>query len=66
MKLPGEAVLEFHLTPQGDGKVELKQTARFLPRGLVGMLYWYSLVPFHRWLYKGMLIAIATEVGSRS
>ena len=63
MKLPGEAVLEFHLTPQGDGKVELKQTARFLPRGLGGMVYWYSLVPFHRWLYRGMLEAIAKAVG---
>jgi hypothetical protein len=31
MKLPGEAVLEFHLTPLQDGKMELKQTARFLP-----------------------------------
>ena len=37
MKLPGEAVLEFHLTPQEDGKVELKQIARFLPRGLAGL-----------------------------
>jgi hypothetical protein len=63
MKLPGEAVLEFHLAPQGDGKVELKQTARFLPRGLGGIVYWYSLVPFHRWVYRGMLAAIAAAVG---
>jgi hypothetical protein len=63
MKLPGEAVLEFHLTPQGDDKVELKQTARFLPRGLAGIVYWYSLVPFHQWVYRGMLAAIAAAVG---
>jgi len=63
MKLPGEAVLEFHLTPQGDGRVELKQTARFLPRGLAGIVYWYSLVPFHHWVYRGMLEAIAGAVG---
>lgn len=53
MKLPGEAVLEFHLTPQGDGQVELIQTARFLPRGLAGIGYWYSLVPFHQWVQAG-------------
>ncbi len=62
MKLPGEAVLEFHLTPQGDGKVELNQTARFLPRGLAGIVYWYSLVP-SRWVYRGMLVAIAASMG---
>jgi uncharacterized protein YbjT (DUF2867 family) len=63
MKLPGEAVLEFHLTPLEDGKVELKQTARFLPRGLAGIAYWYSLVPFHHWVYRGMLAALAAAVG---
>jgi hypothetical protein len=63
MKLPGEAVLEFRLTPQGEDKVELRQTARFLPRGLGGMAYWYSLYPFHRWVYRGMLAAIAAAAG---
>jgi uncharacterized protein YbjT (DUF2867 family) len=63
MKLPGEAVLEFHLTPQEDGKVELKQIARFLPRGLAGLAYWYSLIPLHHWVYRGMLQAIAAAVG---
>jgi hypothetical protein len=63
MKLPGEAVLDFHLAPQGEGRVELKQTARFLPRGLGGIIYWYCLVPFHRWIYRGMLEAVAAVVG---
>jgi uncharacterized protein YbjT (DUF2867 family) len=63
MKLPGEAVLEFHLTSPRDGQVELRQTARFLPRGLGGLAYWYSLVPFHHWIYRGMLTAIAAAVG---
>jgi uncharacterized protein YbjT (DUF2867 family) len=63
MKLPGEAVLDFLLTPQGEGRVELKQTARFLPRGLGGIIYWYSLVPFDRWIYRGMSGALAAAVG---
>ena len=50
MKLPGEAWLEF--------KIEdnlLKQTATFRPRGLAGRLYWLSVLPFHGFIFKGMI-----------
>lgn len=50
MRLPGEAWLEF--------KIEdniLKQTATFRPRGLWGRLYWYSVLPFHGFIFKGMI-----------
>jgi uncharacterized protein YbjT (DUF2867 family) len=50
MKLPGEAWLEF--------KIEngiLKQTATFRPRGLAGRLYWYSVLPFHVFIFKGLI-----------
>jgi uncharacterized protein YbjT (DUF2867 family) len=63
MKLPGEAILEFTLAPTADGQTELRQVARFLPRGLGGILYWYALEPFHHWVYRGMLKAIARTVG---
>ena len=63
MKLPGEAILEFSLATTADGKTELRQVARFLPRGLGGILYWYALEPFHHWVYRGMLKAIARAVG---
>ncbi len=63
MKLPGEAVLEFSLTETADGGTELRQVARFLPRGLSGILYWYALEPLHHWVYRGMLKAVAREVG---
>ena len=42
MKVPGEAWLEFDVQPD-----QLVQTAHFLPRGLLGRLYWYSVLPFH-------------------
>lgn len=64
MKLPGEAILEFKITPWKDGESELRQLARFVPRGVVGILYWYSLCVFHRWLFKGMLKTIARAVGT--
>ena len=63
MKLPGEAILEFRLDPQGEQRTELQMISRFLPRGLWGKLYWYSLYFVHRWLFSGMLRAIARAVG---
>jgi uncharacterized protein YbjT (DUF2867 family) len=63
MKLPGEALLEFRLTPAGDGQVELALLARFLPRGLAGLAYWHVLKPFHARLYRGMLQGLAQAVG---
>ena len=63
MKTPGEAVLEFKITSLREGEVELQQLSRFLPRGFLGLLYWYSLYPAHQWLFRGMLRAIARAVG---
>lgn len=63
MKLPGEALMEFRITPVENGEVELKQISRFLPRGLGGILYWYAMIPFHRWIFGGMLRAIAKSIG---
>jgi uncharacterized protein YbjT (DUF2867 family) len=50
MRLPGEAWLEFKIE---DGL--LKQTATFRPRGLWGRLYWYSVLPFHGFIFSGMI-----------
>jgi uncharacterized protein YbjT (DUF2867 family) len=63
MKTPGEALLEFHITPLGKGQSELAQLSRFLPRGLGGILYWYVLFPFHQWIFLGMLKSIAKTIG---
>ena len=63
MKLPGEAPLEFRLAPRCEGETELTMVARFLPRGLGGLAYWYALEPFHRRIYQGMLLTIAAAAG---
>ncbi len=54
MRLPGEAWLEFHIH---EGK--LKQTATFRPLGLLGRLYWFSVLPFHAFIFNGMCRRIA-------
>lgn len=54
MKLPGEATLTFEIEPDGDGS-RLVQTARFMPRGLFGLVYWWMVVPLHHVVFDGML-----------
>jgi len=63
MKTPGEALLEFKITPLGDNRAELQMLSRFLPKGLAGILYWYVLYPFHEWIFYGMLHSIARSIG---
>ncbi len=58
MKLPGEAWLEFSITEE-DGHAYLNQTATFRPKGLLGRLYWYSVWPFHMFVFEGMAKRIA-------
>ena len=53
MKLPGEAWLEFRI--EGENLI---QTATFRPKGLYGRLYWYLSLPFHFFIFKGMITAI--------
>jgi uncharacterized protein YbjT (DUF2867 family) len=53
MKLPGEAWLEFKMV-----NGQLEQTATFRPLGLLGRLYWYSVLPFHGLIFKGMLLKL--------
>ena len=57
MRLPGEAWLEFYID---DDKV-LHQTATFRPKGLKGRLYWYSVLPFHFFIFGGMIRNLANS-----
>ena len=54
MRLPGRAWLEFRAEPDGSSTV-LRQIAQFEPRGLVGLLYWYLLLPIHTIMFRHML-----------
>ncbi|KAA3622759.1 MAG: DUF2867 domain-containing protein [Flavobacterium sp.] len=55
MKVPGEAWLEFNI----DDNNVLHQTATFRPRGLWGRLYWFAMLPFHYFIFRGMIQRIA-------
>jgi uncharacterized protein YbjT (DUF2867 family) len=62
MKTPGDALLEFQITPAAGGQVELQMLSRFLPKGIWGLVYWYAFYPFHQWIFFGMLKGIAKSI----
>ena len=53
MRLPGEAWLEFKIETNGMD-CKMIQTATFRPKGLFGRLYWYSMLPFHHFIFGNM------------
>jgi hypothetical protein len=66
MRLPGEALLDFRIEPVDATSAvgaatscRLVQEARFLPRGLLGLVYWYLVLPFHSVVFNGLLAGIA-------
>ena len=59
MKLPGRAWLEFQARAGDDGHTTIVQTAYFAPKGLFGLLYWYTLYPMHGVIFGGMIREIA-------
>jgi len=54
MKLPGEAWLQFQIVEK-DGRHLLRQKATFRPFGLGGRIYWLLSLPFHIFIFNGMI-----------
>lgn len=65
MKLPGEAWLEFQIVEK-DSQQVLKQTATFRPRGLWGRLYWYAMLPFHFFIFGGMIRRLSNGISRQT
>jgi uncharacterized protein YbjT (DUF2867 family) len=67
MKLPGVATLGFDVDPApapGAG-TRLLMTARFRPHGLLGIAYWYSVLPLHAIVFRGMLRGLVRAASSQ-
>lgn len=58
MRLPGEALLEFRLETDDEGRTVVNQHARFRPKSLAGHVYWTVLLPIHAALFPRMLARI--------
>jgi uncharacterized protein YbjT (DUF2867 family) len=69
LKLPGRGWLEFEVTPLDEGlRSRIRQSATFDPRGILGRVYWYAVLPIHQLMFRGMLRRIAerAERGNRA
>jgi uncharacterized protein YbjT (DUF2867 family) len=66
MKLPGAATLTFDVEPMPAPQTgtRLVMTARFRPRGLLGIAYWYAVLPLHGIVFRGMLSGLVRAAGS--
>jgi hypothetical protein len=64
MKVPGRAWLQFEARPQEDGRTLLVQTAFFAPKGLFGLLYWYSLYPIHGPIFNSMIDRLSGQASA--
>lgn len=60
MVLPGEAWLEWRLEESAAGTL-VTQVARFKPRGLWGRVYWLGAMPFHRFVFPGLLRGVIAD-----
>ncbi len=60
MRAPGSGVLEFELTPEGEG-TRIRATGFWHPAGVWGLMYWYALVPAHLFIFSGLTRAIARQ-----
>jgi hypothetical protein len=56
MKIPGSAWLEFKIAED-----KLIQSAYFYPKGVLGRIYWYILVPVHYFVFNNMIKSIVKK-----
>lgn len=64
MKLPGDALLEFILNKVGENRTELIMHSHFLPKGILGLGYWYGIYPLHHLVFSRMLKGMAKATGA--
>jgi len=62
MKLPGNAILDFSIIKKTESSSELHQIARFIPRGLGGIIYWTIVAPFHDLVFNGLISRVTKLV----
>jgi uncharacterized protein YbjT (DUF2867 family) len=60
-KLPGQGWMQFKIHSEDSNRTTLFLTAFFAPKGLLGLFYWYALLPFHRIVFNILLKKIVLE-----
>jgi hypothetical protein len=54
---------EIDRDPDTAQECTIGMTACFRPRGLMGIAYWYAMLPFHAIVFRRMLRRLACEAG---
>jgi hypothetical protein len=57
MRAPGAGVLEYSIEDVEGGR-RVSVEAYFHPAGAWGLAYWYALLPFHAYIFRGMIRTI--------
>lgn len=65
MKMPGRAWLEFSVTEGENGGSTLTQRAVYWPKSLTGHVYWWSVAPFHAFVFPPMAKHIVERAESK-
>ena len=60
LKTPGEAWLKFEAIDDVTHSY-IVMTAIFEPKGIWGYLYWYSILPLHKLIFKDLMISLKKE-----
>jgi uncharacterized protein YbjT (DUF2867 family) len=55
MMIPGRAWLRFDVENDDGEETKVGLTVFYEPKGLLGVLYWYSLYPVHKMIFRGTL-----------
>jgi len=64
MRLPGSAWLTWTIKPV-NAVTSIEQVAEFRPKGLFGRLYWFSVLPFHHFIFPTMLSRIVSAAEAK-
>jgi uncharacterized protein YbjT (DUF2867 family) len=64
--LPGYTILRYRIRRISDNKYELHQIFRIIPKGLIGIAYWFSLQPFFNRMSKNLLEEICRNISEDS
>ncbi|MFX1284818.1 MAG: NAD(P)H-binding protein [Promethearchaeota archaeon] len=60
--LPGYTILRYRLRRINHKKIELHQIFRIVPKGLIGIAYWFMIQPFFDMLSKKLLEEICRDI----
>jgi hypothetical protein len=58
MNVWGAAWLDFIVEPLAQNRSRLILTACYYPKGLTGLVYWWSVYPLHQLIFRNMARAI--------